>query len=149
MIPATWPQAPTSGNQIYKVMIVDEGSYTDKDSVRGTGTESVLCVRVENLPDTVTAIQLAETAAELAFPTHPDDGCMQFFRVGPMFGHTRLLGNSMIVGLMMTTDTGHPAKLVNLSVPATPVVTDGTTGSTGTVVLVRLTYRYQQKISSL
>ncbi len=148
VIPTVWPQASTSANQIYKAIIVDEGSYLLKDSIRGTGTEAVLCIRVENLPDDATALCKAVTVAELAFPAHPCDACLVLVSSGPMFGHTRLLGNSMVVGRMMTTDGGHAAKLVNLTNPSAPVITDGTTGSTGAVVLVRLTYRYPQKLSS-
>lgn len=148
-IPAIFPPADTSGNEIYKAIVVDEGSYLQRDLVRGSSTEAALCIRVENLPDDVTALCRAVISAEAAFPTHPCDACLTLVSSGPMFGHTRLLGNSMVVGRMMTTDAGHACKLVNMTVPAAPVVSDGTTGSTGAVVLVRLTYRYPQKLLAL
>jgi len=142
-IPATWPPVATGG--AYKVIIIDEGSYRQDDVTYGLKTEAVMCVRVENLPDTEDAIQDAVDAARAAYPTYPSDTCMVLDSIGPMFGHTRLLGNSMVVGRMMTTDSGHACKTVIL--PST--VGAGTTGSTGCVVLLKMLYKYPQTFSAL
>lgn len=144
-VPATWPPADTSGSNTFPVLLVDEGSYYQKDLVLGTDSEVSQIVRVENLPDDSTAIDLAVKAATLAYPSHPSSEFtgMVLITAGPLFGHTHLKGNSMVVGREMTTDAGQAVKTVT----NTGTVSTGTTGSTGALVLVKLIYGWPKKLS--
>lgn len=131
-VPTPWPTAiADSGVGNYPVVIIDDGSYMLRDQEAGIANESSLVVRVEGLPDTTAAVSLAIDAAIAAYPSHPSDACLVLYTVGPIFGSRRTDGNSMVAGRGMTTDPGF--------------VTDAgkNTGTTGTVVVVKMLFRRQ------
>ncbi len=143
-VPAVWPPDTTTSTNIYPVMPVDEGSYHLKENILNVDTEASQVYRVENLPDDSTAIDRAVVAAMLAYPAHPSAAFtgMLIESAGPLFGHTHLKGNSMVVERMMETDAGLSVKTVS----SAGVVGVGETGTVGTVVLVKIIYGWPKTL---
>lgn len=138
-IPSTFPIADTSGTGVLRVIIDDVGSFFQRDNDTGADTGAVLTVRVENLPDTANAYEMACDAALAAYPTHPSESCLVALKAGPP------AEGEQIILRMGTTDPGTTAKTVTL--PST--VGTGTTGTTGTIARVAITFGYPGYVSDI
>lgn len=135
-IPAIFPLPDTSNTELYPVIVIDEGTFV-VSNYAGFVNSASICVRVENLPDTISAITIAIEAAKLAYPQHPDHACLVLTSAEPIFGTRVSKGNSMFVGRNISTEPGTPAIIVDVNNATT---SSGFAGTVGSVVLVRLNY---------